>query len=150
MPGRRQLPYRAVDFPPIDGGLRGSVSPHQPAGLRPLSEQTELAGIALKAAVSTLRRPARSPVRRLPEVLAGGRLLRILGSIWVCPKCTSVSGDIEAGAQAPARFVQVNAGPGGPTPAPPAIFTVGFRAPRTMTILLLEISPLWHDARFHC
>jgi predicted aspartyl protease len=24
------------------------------------------------------------------------------------------------------------------------------RAPRTMTILLLEISPLWHDARFHC
>ena len=25
-----------------------------------------------------------------------------------------------------------------------------YRAPRTMTILLLEISPLWHDARFHC
>ena len=75
MPGRRQLPYRAVDFPPIDGGLRGSVSPHQPAGLRPLSEQTELAGIALKAAVSTLRRPARLPVRRLattpPTTLAG-------------------------------------------------------------------------------
>jgi hypothetical protein len=23
-------------------------------------------------------------------------------------------------------------------------------APRTMMILLLEISPLWHDARFHC
>ena len=24
------------------------------------------------------------------------------------------------------------------------------RAPRTMTILLLEIRPLWRDARFHC
>jgi hypothetical protein len=24
------------------------------------------------------------------------------------------------------------------------------RAPRTMTILLLDILPLWHDARFHC
>jgi CRP/FNR family cyclic AMP-dependent transcriptional regulator len=28
--------------------------------------------------------------------------------------------------------------------------SVFYRAPRTMTILLLEISPLWHDARFHC
>ena len=27
---------------------------------------------------------------------------------------------------------------------------IHFRAPRTMTILLLEIPPLWHDARFHC
>jgi hypothetical protein len=39
------------------------------------SEQTEPAGIALKAAVSTLRRPARLPVRRLattpPTTLAG-------------------------------------------------------------------------------
>ena len=26
----------------------------------------------------------------------------------------------------------------------------GYRGPRTMTILLLEISPLWHDARFQC
>jgi hypothetical protein len=26
---------------------------------------------------------------------------------------------------------------------------VCFRAPRTMTILLLDIAPLWHDARFH-
>jgi His-Xaa-Ser system radical SAM maturase HxsC len=25
-----------------------------------------------------------------------------------------------------------------------------YRAPRTMTILLLDIPPLWHDARFHC
>ncbi len=26
----------------------------------------------------------------------------------------------------------------------------GYRAPRTMAILLLEIPPLWRDARFHC
>lgn len=25
-----------------------------------------------------------------------------------------------------------------------------YRAPRTMAILLLDIPPLWRDARFHC
>jgi hypothetical protein len=32
------LPYRAVDFPPIGGGLRGSASPHQD-GAAPPSER---------------------------------------------------------------------------------------------------------------